>query len=148
MDCQNHVNSGSQLNGLSVGDLWEASIKLWSILYTGYLRKLYIDQGNVFTSICWLQHCNTLCTKLQLSEVESHHLLGLRERYHAPPIQVYLKERHELPYVDKETSLLLTINELNDTMELEGLVPPCLVSRVLPRFPAVNTLLPDRFICM
>lgn len=83
-------------------------------------------------------------TELQLSGVESHHLLGLGERYHAPLRQVYLKIRHEHPEVDKITALRLSVKALNDTMGPEGLVPSLLVFGVLPRFPSVNTELPDQ----
>ena len=142
--CRTLFNSALQLKGHSVEDVWETFIKFWSRLYTGYPRKLRVDQGSAFTSVRWQRLCDIVGTELQLSGVESHHSLGPGERYHAPLRQVYLKIRHERPTVDKETSLRLAVKALNDTMGPEGLVPSLLVFGVLPRFPAVNTELPDQ----
>ena len=144
VDCQTHFNSASQLKGHSVEDVWEAFVKCWSSLYTGYPNKLRVDAGSAFTSIRWQRLCDMVGTQLQLSGVESHHSLGPGERYHAPLRQVYLKIRHEHPSLDKETALRLAVKALNDTMGPEGLVPSLLVFGVLPRFPAVNTKLPNQ----
>ena len=144
VDCQTHFNSACKLKGHSVEDVWEAFVKCWSSIYTGYPRKLKVDQGSNFTSVRWQRLCDMVGTEIQFSGVESHHSLGAGERYHDPLRQVYLKIRHEYPSVKKETALRLAVKALNDTMGPEGLVPSLLVFGVLPRFPAVNTNLPDQ----
>ena len=142
VDCQTHFNSACELKGQSVEDVWDAFMKCWSSLYTGYPRKLKVDQGSAFTSIRWQRLCEMVGTEIQFSGVESHHSLGSGERYHDPLRQVYLKIRYEYPSVKKEIALRLAVKALNDTMGPEGLVPSLLVFGVLPRFPAVNTSLP------
>ena len=144
VDCHTHFNSASALIGHSVEDVWDAFVKCWSSLYTGYPKKIRVDQGSCFTSIRWQRLSEMVGTQMQFSGVESHHSLGPGERYHEPLRQVYLKIRHEFPSISKETCLRLAVKALNDTMGPEGLVPSLLVFGVLPRFPAVNTSLPDK----
>ena len=69
VDCHTHFNSASALKGHSVEDVWEAFIKCWTSLYTGYPRKLRVDQGSAFTSIRWQRLCDMVGTELQLSGV-------------------------------------------------------------------------------
>ena len=143
-DCHTRFNSASQLKGRNVGYLWEAFIKCWSGLYTGYPRKVLVDQGSAFTSIRWKRLCDIVGTELQLSGAESHHSLGSGERYHASLRQVYLEVRHEHTSVDKETTLKIAVKALNNTMGPEVLVISYRVFGVLPKFPAVNSQLPDQ----
>ena len=58
--------------------------------------------------------------------------------------QFYLKFRHDFISISKETCLRLAEKALNDTMELEGLVPSLLVFIDLPGLPAVNTSILDQ----
>ena len=75
VDCQTHFNSAAFLKGQSVEDVWDAFLRCWSSLYTGFPLKLRIDQGSAFTSLRWQRLCEMVGTEVQLSGVESHHSL-------------------------------------------------------------------------
>lgn len=103
-----------------------------------------LDRDSVFTGREWTQLCADAGIEIQLSGVESHNAIGIGERYHAPLRRIYLKIRHDTPSVDAEVALKLAIKAMNNTMGPEGLVPSLLLFGIVPRFPSVNTALPNQ----
>lgn len=65
------------------------------------------------------------------------------ERYHAPLRRIFNKIRYGVPGVDFKLGLRLAIMAMSDTMGPNGLIPSYLVFGVLPRYPCLNSDLPD-----
>ncbi|PXF45776.1 hypothetical protein BWQ96_04443 [Gracilariopsis chorda] len=82
--------------------------------------------------------------ELKNSGVESHNSLRLGERYYEPLRRIYRKLRHDGPELDKAGIFRLALKAMSDTVGPEDVVPSYLVFGSLPKFPAVNTLLPDQ----
>jgi len=144
VDTQTHFSSAIFLQGQSVEDIWYAFLECWVTLYSGYPDVIKVDQGPQFSSPRWKQITDMVGIKLKLSGVESHNSIGSGERYHAPLRRLYNKIRFSIPNLEMQLCLRLALKAMNDTMNPEGLVPSLLVFGVLPRFPAVNTQLPNQ----
>ena len=82
--------------------------------------------------------------QLKISGVESHHSLGIGEKYHSPLRRIFLKVETSYPHLPKRVILKLSVKAMNDTMGPNGLVPSLLVFGMLARFPIVNSSLPDQ----
>ena len=116
----------------------------WATMYTGYPNRLRTDQGSVFTSQRWKQLTDLQGILLRLSGVKAHSSLGIGERLHEPLRRIYTKISHHKPHVDKSYVLKVAVKAMNDTMGENGLVPSRLVFGIIPRFPILNTDLPNR----
>ncbi len=106
--------------------------------------KMRVDQSSVFTSIRWTHRADAVRTVVQTSSVESHNSIGSGERYHAPLRRVFNKIVPEDPKIDRKTALQLAVKAMNDTMGPDGLVPSYLVFGCIPRFPAVDSTVPNQ----
>ncbi|MEM1283154.1 MAG: reverse transcriptase domain-containing protein [Chlamydiota bacterium] len=144
VDTETHFNGACFLKGQTVEDVWNAFVLCWSSLYHGYPDKIRADQGSCFTSVRWKRLCGEVGTETQLSGVESHNSIGSGERYHKPLRRIFNKINMDSPGLDREMALRIALKSINDTMGPEGLVPSLLVFGSLPRFPCVNSTLPNQ----
>lgn len=76
---------------------------------------------------------------IQASGVESHHAMGVVERYHTPLRRVFNAVRIDDPGLSDELSLPLVLKAVNVTMGPDGLVPSLLLYVRLYGFPAHET---------
>jgi hypothetical protein len=144
VDTRTHFSSAAILKRQTVEGVWYAFLDAWATLYLGYPDTFKLDQGSVLTSPRWKELSYMAGTRLQLSGIESHNLIGSGERYRAPLRRIYTEIRMDYPELDSNLVLRLSIEAMNDTMGPEGLVPSLLVFGVLPRFPATQTSLPNQ----
>lgn len=144
VDVETRFNSAMFLKAHTVEAVWEAFVACWATLYIGFPETIRVDQGSAFTSVRWTRRCDSVGTNLKYSGVESHNSLGAGEQYHAPLRRIYLKIRTDHPKIAKETTLRLAIKAMNDTMGPNGSVPSLLVFGCLPRFPSVNSKVPEQ----
>ncbi len=105
----------------------------------GYPNKIRADQGSAFTSPKWQKLTEATGIILQMSGVESDNSIGIGERYHAPLRRIYNKIVH----VERRVDRTVARKAMNDTMGPNVLVPYLLGFGMVPRFPAVNSKLPD-----
>ena len=144
VDLGTHFSSAEFVNGRSVEAVWLAFLLCWADVYTGWPDSMRGDQDSVFTSEKWGKYLENYGISFNLSGVESHNSLGVRERYHAPLRRIYEKISFNNESMDPTLVLKIAVKEMNDTMNPEGLVPSLLVFGIPTRFPGVNTISPDQ----
>ena len=76
--------------------------------------------------------------------MESHNSITNGERYHAPLRRIYQLLRNNNPNLSKSLALRYALKGINDTANLNGLVPSLLVFGVVPSFPLSNKPLPNQ----
>ena len=144
VDIDTSFSSAAIVKGQTVEDVWRSFVMDWCSLYPGYPETLRVDQGSCFTSIRWERLAEMVGINNQKSGVESHNSIGNGERYHSPLRRIFNKINHDQPSLDFEYALRLSVKSMNDTMGPNGLVPSFLVFGTLPRFPFLNTNLPNQ----
>ena len=114
------------LTKVSTDSVWEAMIMCWSSVYTGLPHNIMVDEGSqyrkIFAELSALHDVN-----LEKSGVQSHHSLGVGERYHKPLRDTYRKLKLDYPSMQRQVLLALAVKAMNDTLGPEGVVPSSLV---------------------
>jgi hypothetical protein len=128
----------------SVEGVWLALIETRFTLYTGYPNRSRIDAGSIFASPRWKELSNMAGITLRMSGVEAHNSLGIGKRMHGPLRRIYNKIRMDYPHIPAGTLLKIGVNAMNDAIGENGLVSLLLVFGVIPRYPALNTELPNQ----
>ena len=113
-------------------------------MYTGYPNRMRTDQGSIFTSERWKQRTDMAGIQLRLSGVKAHNSLGIGERLHEPLRRIYRKIKHNHPHIPPPFILRVAVKAMSDTMGETGLVPSRLVFGIVPRFPILNSNLPNQ----
>ena len=124
--------------------LWRAFTECWSTVYLGLPNVLRVDQEASFNSERFTSICDGYGVMLQFSGVESHNSIGKGERYHAPLRRIFQLLSTNNPNLSKELALRYAIKGINDTANIDGLVPSLLVFGVVPSFPLSNRILPNQ----
>ena len=88
--------------------------------------------------------CDGYGITLQFSGVESHNSIAKGERYHAPLRRIYQLLTENNPNLSNTLALRYAIKGINDTANIDGLVPSLLVFGVVPYFPLSNRILPNQ----
>jgi hypothetical protein len=70
---------------------------------------------------------------LQIAPVEAHHLIGMVERNHAVLRKVYENLKLDMPALDRDSLLSMSIRAVNDSTGPDGLIPTARVFGILPR---------------
>ena len=119
------------LTRVSTDSVWEALIMCWSSVYTGLPHNIMVDEGSqfrkLFAELSVLHEVN-----LEKSGVQSHHSLGIGERYHKPLRDTYRKLKLDHPSMQRQVLLALAVKAMNDTLGPEGIVPSSLVFGEFP----------------
>jgi hypothetical protein len=151
------VDAGTTFSGASFlifsssKAVWNAFLKCWTTMYTGFPISMLTDQGSIFTSADWHAACNSAKVQLRYTDTESHNSLGTGERYHGPFRRIFSKVSDAYPSVSADLRLSLSVKAMNDYVGAEGLVPSLLVFGVMPRLPDFTTEVPsqlERFKCL
>lgn len=142
VDTQTRFQNAILLKGESARDVWDAFIEAWASVYIGYPNRIRSDRGSVFTSKFWADVTSLHDIVVQLSGVESHNSTDVGERYHEPLRQNFDRIITELPSIDSEVALRLSVKAINDTAGPDGLVPSLLVFGSVPSFSAMNMDIP------
>ncbi len=138
------LDSHGETYGQSVDGIWLAFCMTWCTMYTGYPNRLRTDQGSVFTSDRWRQIAESNGIQLRLSGVKAHSSLGIGEKLHGPLRRIYNKVVASHPTLPKQFCLRIANKAMNDTIGENGLVPSKLVFGIIPRYPILNTDLPNQ----
>ena len=125
--------------GQSIEGIWLAFVKAWCILYTGLPNRLLVDQGFTFTSDRWREITSQTGIQLRISGVKAHSSLGIGERLHGPPRNIYRKVRADFPDASPFIVLKIAVKPMNNTIGENGLVSSPLLFRIVPRFPIIST---------
>lgn len=144
MDLQTLFSSAEFLEGQTIEQVWSSLVSCWASFYIGFPNKLHVDQGNAFTSPRWKKLARSVGITMKYSGVESRNSLGAGERYHGPLRRIFQKIKKDTPKVSDSYALRLAVHAMNSTMGPEGLTPTLLVFGVQPRFPFMNTDLPQQ----
>lgn len=123
----------------STSTIWNAFLVCWVATYIGYPDKIRLDQDSVFKSNEFTSLTKSAGIEIQLSGVHSHNALGNGERYHSPLRRIFLKIIEDVPDLDWNIALQLSIKAMNDTTGPDDLVPSLLVFGAIPRFPPQST---------
>lgn len=130
--------------GQTIEGIWQAFIDTWCTTYTGYPNILRVDHADAFKSPRWKELTDKAGIELKISGVESHNSLGLCERYHGPLRRLFRKVHHDNPNYCPRILLRIALKAMNDTMGENGLVPSYLVFGILPRFPVIESEVPEQ----
>jgi hypothetical protein len=84
VDAGTTFSAASFLTSASAKAVWDAFLKCWTTMYTGFPTSMLTDQGSILTSADWHAACNTAKIQLRHTGTESHNSLGTGERYHGP----------------------------------------------------------------
>ena len=86
-----------------------------------------VDPEASFNNEKFSSICDVYCITLQFSGIESHNSIAKVERYHAPLRQIYQLLTTNNSNISKEIALRYSIKGINDTENIDGLVPSLLV---------------------
>lgn len=121
-----------------------AFLSICCTLHIGYPNRLRNEQGSVFSLDKWKQLTNPRSIKFRFSGVEEHSSLGIGENYHSALRRIYRNIRFAPPQLTEKFSVNVAVKVVNDTMSENGLVLTRLVYGDVPRFPIINTELPNQ----
>ena len=120
---------------VSTDAVWDSIILCWSSVYTGLPHYIMVDEGSQFRKI-FAELAALHDVTLEKSGVQSHHSLGIGERYHKPLRDTYRKLKLDHPSMQRQVLLALSVKAMNDTLGPEGIVPSSLV---FGEFPSLRT---------
>jgi hypothetical protein len=151
VDAGNTFSAAALIIASSAKAVWDAFLKYWTTMYTGFPASMMTDQGSIFTSADWHVACNAAHIQLRHTGTASHNSLGTGERIHGPLRRIFKKVSDEYPTVTADVRLALRVKAINDCVGPEGLVPPLLFFGVMPRLPDFPTQVSsqiERFKCI
>ena len=122
---------------VSTDAVWDSLILCWSSVYTGLPHHVMVDEGSQFCKI-FAELSALHDVKLEQSGVQSHHSLGIGERYHKPLRDTYRKLKLDHPSMQRQVLLALAVKAMNDTLGPEGFVPSSLF---FGEFPSLRTFI-------
>jgi hypothetical protein len=127
VDTGTTFGAASFLPSASAKAVWDAFLKCWTTMYTGFPDSMLTDQGSLFTSADWHIACNSAKIRLRHTGTESQNSFGAGERYHSRLRRVFKKVSDEYPSLSPDLRLSLSVKAMNDCVGPEGLVPSILV---------------------
>lgn len=107
-------------------------------------NRLRTDQGPVFTNYRWRNVANQNGIQLCLSGANAPSSLRIGARLNAPLRRIFENVAHSNPTLSKPYLIKVAVKAMNETMCENGLVPSKLVFGIIPRFPILNTELPNQ----
>ena len=112
----------------------------------GFSNILTSDNGSLFTSEMFNSSCLSFGIIQKEIPIESHNSLGQGERYHSPLEKICSKVKLDYPSLSNQTALTVSVYGLNNSVNMEGLIPTLLVFGTIPKLPLGNTsqLQPDQ----
>ena len=131
VDGARRFSAAGFLTKVNTESIWEAIIMCWSSVYTGLPHCVRVDEGSQFRKI-FAELSAIHDVQVKRSGVQSHHSLGVGERYHKQLRDTYLKLRLDYPKVQRQVLRALVFKATNDTLGPEGIVPSALVFREFP----------------
>ncbi len=144
VDLDTNFSSATLLPNQTVEGVWDAFISCWASLCIGFHLKTRVDQGSAFSTVRWTGREDAVGSIVQNSGVESHNSIGFGMRYHAPLRRIFNRNKHENTKIYSKIVLCIAVEAMNDTMGPNGLVPSYLLFGCVPRFPSVDSKLPDQ----
>ncbi len=144
VDLEKNFSSATFLPNQTLEGVWDVFVSCWASLYIGFPMKMRVDRRSVFIIVRWTRRADTVGTIVQTSGVESHNSIGSAERYHGPLRRTFNEIKHENQKLNRKIALRIAVKAMNDTLEPNGLVPSYLVFGCVPRFPAVDSKLPNQ----
>lgn len=133
IDEATHFQAARFLPDVSAASVWDALRMCWIDSYVGPPDLLTHDAGTQFTSPEFVAKAKAMNIETKCVPVESHHSIGVIERYHAPLRRAYDIIREELPSTNKHLGLQMAVKAVNDTAGPDGLVPTLLVFGTYPK---------------
>lgn len=118
--------------------LWQASTQCCWTVYLRLPNELRVDQDVSFHSEKVTALVDVHGVTLQFSGVESHNSITKGERYHTPLRRVFKVLATNNPTMSKYLLLRYAIRGLNDTANIDDLVPLLLVFVIVPSFPSTS----------
>ena len=100
-----------------------------------------VDEGSQFRKI-FAELSALHDVQLEQSGVQSHHSLGIGERYPKPLRHTYRKLKLDHPSMQRQVLLALAVKAMNDTLEPEDFVPSSLV---FGEFPSLRSFVAQSF---
>jgi hypothetical protein len=118
---------------ISAKHTWDKLRECWIDTYLGPPDQIAHDAGKNFVSKEFQQYARTVGTVTKSVPVETHHSIGIVERYHGPVRRAYQIASEELPDLDRDAALQMAFKAINDTAGPDGIVPTLLVFGAYPR---------------
>jgi hypothetical protein len=108
------LSSAAFLPAATAKSVWDAFLKCWTTVWTGFPEAILNDQGSVFTPADWHSANNDSRIQLRHTGTESHNSLGTGERHHIPLRRLFKKVTTEYPAMTAELRLALSVKAMND----------------------------------
>jgi hypothetical protein len=133
IDADTRFQSAQFITDQKARTIWKALRRCWIDIYCGPPDVLRVDSGSNFTSTEFAQLSAAQGVVLQIAPVEAHHLIGMVERNHAVLRRVYEKLKLEMPAMDRDSILSMSVRAVNDSTGPDGLIPTVRVFGIFPR---------------
>ena len=105
----------------------------WIDTYLGPPNLVTADAGKQFMAKKFRQYAANIGIIIKNAPVETHHSIGMVERYHGPLRQVYSIITTEIPGIKPELALQISFKAINDSVGPNGLVSTRLVFGAYPK---------------
>ena len=134
VDAATVFRAGRFLKSMSAKDTWKALRQCWIDTYLDPPDIVTHDADTNFDSIEFRAEAKILGITYHQIPVEAHWSIGKVEKYHEPICQAYDNIQVETrSIISKNEMLQMAFKAVNDTADLNGLVPTLLVFAVYPR---------------
>ena len=135
VDSATGFNAARFVKDMSANSAWNTLRVCWIDSYLGPPDRIVHDAGKNFASAEFRHLAKSMAIEVKEVPVESHHSIGLVERYHAPLRRAYeiLEDELNNEQIDKDMILQMAVKAVNDSAGPNGLVPTLLVFGAYPR---------------
>jgi hypothetical protein len=112
--------------------VWDAFLKCWKTMSTGFPEYLLTDQGSIFTSADWHAAWNSARIQLRHTDPELSQFTGNWRTIPRTTSESFQEVSDASPSISAELQLALSTKAMNDYLGPKGLVPSLLVFGVMP----------------
>lgn len=143
VDEATRFQAGRWLKDISANHVWDQLRACWIDTYLGPPDLISADAGKQFMAREFKQYAANMGITVKNVPVETHHSIGLVERYHGPRRRVYTIITAEIPGIEPDLALQMAFKALNDTAGPNELVPTLLVFGAYPRLTEMDAPSPS-----
>ena len=133
-----HFSAAQFVKGESAVNVWNTLISCWVSVFVGFPNIVTNDYGSCFYSEFFQNSKREFGIIAKAIPCESQNSFGPRERYHAPLRRIYKKLKIENSQLDNDVALSIAVHGLNNTDNLEDLIPTSLVLGCILKIPLRN----------
>ena len=142
IDETTRFQAGRWLKNITVKNVWNQLRTCWIDIYFGLFDLISADANKQFVAQEFRHYADNMKIMMKNVPVETHHSIDQIERYHEPFRRIYLIIVSEIPGIDPELNLQMTLKAINDSIGSHGLILTLLIFGAYSRMTELNATSP------